>query len=205
LMIALTILLIAVVMFRPALTAARGGKVLAFVALFLFPIGVAFMGASEHMERSHQTEFCLSCHIMESYGKSLGIDDAQFLPAAHFQNARIPRDQACFACHADYALYGTISDKWRGMHHVNAQYIGHPANPIHLYTPFNNRECLHCHAGARSFEEGVVHNADPSIMAGIKSNQLSCLSIGCHTMVHNVAHISEMKFWPQPNDKKAPQ
>jgi hypothetical protein len=29
---------------------------------------------------------------------------------------------------------------------------GHDA--IRLYDPYNNRECLHCHLGARSFEEG---------------------------------------------------
>ena len=194
-MIAIAIFLVAVVMFRPSLTAARGGKMLAFVALFLFPVGVAFMGASEHMERSHQTEFCLSCHIMEPYGRSLRIDDAQFIPAAHFQNARIPRDQACYTCHTDYVMYGTIDDKWRGMHHVYAQYIGHPASPIHLYTPFNNRECLHCHAGARSFEENAIHMA---IMTDIKSNQLSCVSSGCHSNVHDVAHLSDKKFWQEP-------
>jgi len=197
-MIFIAILLVAAVMLRPSLTGGRGGKVLAFVALFLFPVGVAFMGASEHMERSHQTEFCLSCHIMEPYGRSLRIDEPQYLPAAHFQNARIPRDQACYACHTDYVMYGTIRDKIRGMHHVYAQYIGHPANPIHLYTPFNNRECLHCHEGARSFEEGVVHSADPTVMAGIKSNQISCLSAGCHTSVHDVAHLTELKFWQEP-------
>ena len=201
-MIAIAILLVAVVMFRPSLTAARGGKMLAFVALFLFPVGVAFMGASEHMERSHQTEFCLSCHIMEPYGRSLHIDDPQFIPAAHFQNARIPRDQACYACHTDYVMYGTIEDKWRGMHNVYAQYIGHPANPIHLYTPFNNRECLHCHAGARSFEENAIHMA---IMTDIKSNQLSCVSSGCHSNVHDVAHLNGMKLWSPPGDKQEPQ
>jgi nitrate/TMAO reductase-like tetraheme cytochrome c subunit len=194
----LAIVLVAIVIIRPALTASCGGKVLAFIVLFLFPVAVALMGANEHMERSEQTQFCLSCHIMEPYGRSLHIDDASYVPAAHFQNGRIPRDQACYTCHTDYVMYGTIRAKIRGLRHVYVQYLGTAATPIHLYDPYNNRECLHCHAGSRSFEEGVVHNADPSIMAGIKSNQISCVSSGCHASVHDVAHLSGMKFWEEP-------
>ena len=164
----------------------------------MLPAVVAFAGANEHMERSKQTEFCLSCHIMEQYGKSLHIDDATYVPAAHFQNGRIPRDEACYTCHTDYVMYGTIRDKIRGMRHVYVQYLGTIPNPIKLYDPYNNRECLHCHEGSRSFEEGVVHNADPAIMAAIKSNQLSCTSSGCHQNVHDVAHLSQMKFWGLP-------
>lgn len=198
LLIGASILLIAFLIARPSLTASRGGKQLAFVVLFLLPVVVASMGAAEHMRRSEQTEFCLSCHIMASYGQSLHIDDATYIPAAHFQNARIPRDQACYTCHTDYVMYGTIGDKMRGLHHVYVQYLGKAAVPIRLYTPFNNRECLHCHAGARSFEEGAVHNADPSIMAAIKANQLSCMSSGCHENIHDVAHLSQLKFWQEP-------
>lgn len=85
--------------------------------------------------------------------------------------------------------------KIRGLRHVYVQYLGHAVPPLHLYTPYNNRECLHCHAGARSFEEGAVHNADPAVMASIKANQLSCLSSGCHENIHAVARFSDMKFW----------
>jgi hypothetical protein len=88
-----------------------------------------------------------------------------------------------------------VLTKLRGLRHVYVQYLGTLATPIHLYSPYNNRECLHCHAGARSFQEGAVHTADPSIMASIKSNQLSCLTSGCHDNVHAVAHLSELKFW----------
>jgi len=81
---------------------------------------------------------------------------------------------------------------------VYAQYLGRVQTPIRLYTPYNNRECLHCHDGARSFEEGAVHSADPSIMASIKSNELSCVSSGCHANVHDVAHLGELKLWEAP-------
>ena len=191
-LIGVTIVLVATIAFRPSLTSTRGGKRLAFVVLFLMPVAVAAMGAEEHMEISKQTEFCLSCHIMEPYGRSLHIDDAMYVPAAHFQNARIPRDEACYTCHTDYVMYGGIRAKIRGLRHVYMQYLGHAMPPLHLYNPYNNRECLHCHAGARSFEDGAVHGP---LMEAIKSNELSCLSSGCHQNVHAIAQLSELKVW----------
>ena len=64
---------------RPAVTVTRGGKQLTFVILFLLPIITASMGAAEQMHRSEETQFCLSCHLMEAYGKSLLVDDATYL------------------------------------------------------------------------------------------------------------------------------
>jgi cytochrome c-type protein NapC len=194
LLIAVAILLIVFLISRPSLTASRAGKQMAFVVLFVLPVIVASMGAAEHMRRSEQTQFCISCHIMEPYGRSLYIDDPGHVPAAHFQNARIPRDQACYTCHTDYVMYGTILTKLGGLRHVYVQYLGKPENPIHLYVPYNNRECLHCHEGARSFEEGVTHMA---IMPDIVSNQVSCMSSGCHANVHDVANLSQQKFWQE--------
>jgi cytochrome c-type protein NapC len=184
--------LILLLVLRPALTANRSGKILAFVALLALPILCSFVGTSEQMDRSKQTSFCLSCHIMEPYGRSLHVDDPKYIPAAHFQNHRIPIDQACYTCHEDYVLYGGIRAKWRGLHHVYVQYLGTPMNPIHLYVPYNNRECLHCHLGARSFEESPTHSA---LHDDIVSNRVSCLTSGCHDIVHNVSSLDKVKFW----------
>ena len=43
----------------------------------------------------------------------------------------------------------------------------------------------------------AVHTADASVMASIKSGQLSCVSSGCHDNVHDVAHLSQQKFWQE--------
>lgn len=191
----LTILLAGLVVVRPALTVARGGKVLAFLAFFIFPVFAGLLGLENHMERSKQTSFCLSCHVMRPYGQSLYVDDSSYLPAAHFQNGRIPRDQACYTCHTDYTLYGTFTSKLKGLHHLYAQYVTGPKQPIKLYHPYNNRECLHCHEGSRSFEQGPLHTVDPQTMADIKSNKLSCTSSGCHENIHDVNHLDQKKFW----------
>jgi cytochrome c-type protein NapC len=187
------------VVLRPGLTVVRGGKILAFLGLFIFPAIAAMLGFESHLERSKETSFCLTCHIMGPYGRSLYVDDPSFIPAAHFQNARVPRDQACYTCHTDYSIYGGFKSKVRGLHHIYAQYLTTPKQPIKLYSAYNNRECLHCHLGARSFEQGAVHTADPQTMQDIKNNKLSCTSSGCHANVHNVAQAGGVKYWkPEP-------
>jgi len=75
------------------------------------------------------------------------------------------------------------------------QYVGTVPQTVRLYKPYSNRECLHCHAGARSFEEGATHTADPETLAQIKSNQISCTSSGCHDVVHNIAGLKDGQFW----------
>ena len=90
--------LAALVTLRTEMTRARGGKILAFVALFLLPALSVWAGLSTQMERA-TTTFCLSCHVMTDYGRSLLIDDPSYIAAVHFQNNRVPRDRACYTCH----------------------------------------------------------------------------------------------------------
>jgi cytochrome c-type protein NapC len=191
-LIGASILLTLVVVIRPSITASREGKIVAFLALFIVPLVALGVGASEHMERSEKTQFCLSCHIMEPYGRTLYVDDPSYIPAAHFQNHRVPADKACYTCHTDYAMFGTIQAKLNGLHHVYVYWFGTPMSPIHLYHPYNNRECLHCHAGARSFEDGPTHTA---LMGDLKSNKLSCTTSGCHDTFHPVDKLDQVKFW----------
>lgn len=182
---------------RPELTVARGGKIFAFVALCILPGLSVWAGFNAQLERSTSTQFCLSCHVMADFGKSLYIDDKSFIPAVHFQNNFVPRDHACFTCHTDYTMFGDYKAKWRGVHHVLVQYFGTIPKPqdIKLYTPFNNRECLHCHAGARSYEEASPHQKTPDMLARMGSNQLSCMSSNCHEFVHDVGDIGSATFW----------
>ncbi len=182
---------------RPELTIARGGKILAFIALCILPVLSVWAGFDAQIERSTSTQFCLSCHVMTNFGNSLYVDDKSYLPAAHFQNNFVPRDHACFTCHTDYTMFGDYKAKWRGVHHVLVQYFGNIPKPedIKLYTPFNNRECLHCHAGARSYEEASPHHKNPDMLAQAASNKLSCMSSGCHDIVHDVADIAGAPVW----------
>jgi len=197
LLIAATAVLIGVLVFRPGMTTTQGGKILAFFVLFLLPLICLGMGTTYHIDRSKRTGFCLSCHEMEPYGKSLMVDDPAHLAAAHFQNHRVPADEACYTCHTNYAMFGGFRAKMHGLKHIYVHYLGSPPAPeaIRLYDAYNNRECLHCHLGARSFEEGAVHTADPALLPALKANKTSCVSSGCHEVVHNVGSLKDAKFW----------
>ena len=191
--IVLSIILIGLLLIRPSITAAQGGKIVAFIAFFILPVVATVLGASIHLENSTSTQFCLSCHVMEAHGKSLYIDDPSYLPAAHFQNNRIPKEQACFTCHTDYTMFGDVNAKIRGLQHIYVYYFKGAPDKLALYEPFKNRECLHCHATARSFEETSPHNEMRDQLA---SNDMSCLT--CHTKVHDVANIDKKKTWKGP-------
>jgi cytochrome c-type protein NapC len=192
-LVLLTVALIGLLTFRPSLTAAQGGKILAFIAFFILPVVATVLGASIHLDHSKSTSFCLSCHVMEAYGKSLRIDEPGYIPASHFQNNRIPRDQACFTCHTDYTMFGDIHAKIRGLKHLYVYYFKEVSPKLALYEPYKNRECLHCHANARSFEEKPPHNV---MKAQLTSNQMSCLS--CHNKIHNIAQLDKAKMWKGP-------
>jgi nitrate/TMAO reductase-like tetraheme cytochrome c subunit len=184
------IVLVAVIVRRPGLTAAAGGKALAFVAFFLLPVVVTSLGLRRHVELSKKTEFCLSCHIMEPYGKSLLADDPDSLVASHYQNNRIPRDEACFTCHTTYTIFGDAKAKLNGLKHLWVNYVGTKPAKVELYAAYNNRECLHCHAGARSYEENEMHADD---LAGLAAGTTRCLE--CHSTVHDVDNVASKATW----------
>ena len=172
---------------------------LAFLALLVLPVIVAWNGFNEQMDRAASTKFCLSCHVMTDFGRSLYIDDPSYVPARHFQNNRVPRDRTCYTCHTEYTMFGGVKAKFRGMQHLYVQYIKGAPKPeeIKLYEPFPNSECLHCHLGARRFEEGSAHNKVPDLLAKVKAGQRSCVSSGCHEFIHDVASLKDATFWKE--------
>jgi hypothetical protein len=79
-----------------------------------------------------------------------------------------------------------------GLTRIYMQYVSTPPNPITIPGGFKYGQWLHCHRGARSFEENPVHAA---IRDSLISNQMSCLTSGCHDTAHDVANLSHVKFW----------
>jgi cytochrome c-type protein NapC len=190
--IILSIVLASIFLIRPSVTIGAGWKILAFIGLCVLPALCLVGGMNTHMQRSEQTQFCISCHAMVPYGKSLYVDDPAHIPAQHFQNHRVPADAACYSCHADYTIYGPLKNKMQGLTRIYMQYVSKPPNPITIPGGFKNAQCLHCHLGARSFEENPIHTA---IRDSLVSNQMSCLTSGCHDTAHDVANLSHEKFW----------
>lgn len=193
LVIAIGLILIALALRRPPLgsRASLRDHASAFIALAALPVMITGLGLSNHLERSKSTSFCLSCHVMEPYGESLRVDPADgHVPASHFQNKRIPRQQACFACHTQYTMFGDLKAKIQGVKHLYVYYLGTVPEQIELYQPYRNRECLWCHADARSFEENELH-AD--IREELQSDQTSCLE--CHGAAHDIEDLDDYGRW----------
>jgi cytochrome c-type protein NapC len=104
----------------------------------------------------------------------------------------VPPDVACYSCHSDYAIYGPLKDKLRGLWNISIQYLSTPPKTIHIPGGYNNLECLHCHAGTRDFEDNLKHMPP---MGALTANRISCISSGCHDMVHNVSKVDHMRMW----------
>ncbi len=183
-LIVITIVVDLYLFIRPSTTSAPGGRLLAFIGLLMLPVLVVVSATSRHMDVSKRTDYCLSCHEMETHGKSLLVDDEEFVPAAHFQNKRIPRDHACYTCHTEYTMYGDVSSKVRGLRNVITHYFGTAPDTLHLRQKYQNRECLHCHEGGRQFLEAGPHQG-PQRMDSLLTDKISCISSGCHDVLHN--------------------
>jgi len=188
-------LAVAAIIARPSLATGAGGRTLALASIAVLPAVATTFGMNAHLEASKSTRFCLSCHAMEPYGASLEVDDSEHLPANHFQNARVPRDRACYSCHTTYTLYGDAAAKLKGLKHLYVNYLGDIPQTIELYEPFHNRECMHCHDGARTFEENDFHIEYRSELA---SNETSCLE--CHDVVHDIENLATLGRWQRRDD-----
>lgn len=175
---------------RPELAFNLGGKVLAFLALCILPGLLLIGGAERHYEQAKTTTFCVSCHVIRPYAESLYIDHPRFLPAAHFQNRRIPAERACYTCHTNYTMFGDVDDKIRGVRHVWHAVLGTGSDPVALYKPFENLACLKCHEGARSYAEQVAH---VPFMTQLAEGEMSCLM--CHNLIHAVDKLDRFPRW----------
>jgi nitrate/TMAO reductase-like tetraheme cytochrome c subunit len=189
------VVLLGLLLLRPEVLRPRGGKILVALAFLVLPAVTTAIGLSSHMEHSKTTVFCLSCHVMEPYGKSLLVDDKDHIPAVHFQNRLVPRDHACFTCHTTYTMFGDYRAKLSGLRHLYIYYLGTVPQPIKLRVPFANRECLHCHDGSRAFEEGTMHSG---MLDDLRAGKTSC--VDCHSTIHDVDHLEGAKMWKQWED-----
>lgn len=159
----------------------RGLRERLFVAaaVLLLPFTTIAMGQGVTVERMQTVQFCRSCHLMHPWVDSLKDTEAPTLAALHSQNRRVNPETACYTCHSDYSLVGPVLTKLRGLRHVYGYYIKRHKGEIRIFTPFRNATCLHCHGGARNFEEHAAHVA---VLDQLRDESLSCLT--CHAPAH---------------------
>lgn len=180
-LIVFALLLVGLVLGRPGVLREPAGRLLALVALFVLPIFITAEVSSFHLEHAKLTRFCLTCHEMTPFGRSLETEGDLQLAAVHFQNHLVHPERACYACHTDYAMHGDLRAKIRGLRHAWVHYFGSTVEPreIALYEPFDNENCLICHGDATRFEAAIPHSETREALA---DGTISCLS--CHGPAH---------------------
>jgi cytochrome c-type protein NapC len=166
------------------------GRVVLLVGLLALPVLLSAGNISYGFHQSSTTAFCLSCHEMQPYGKSLFVDNRQALTAFHYQNRLVDRETVCYSCHKDYAMFGDVTAKLNGLRHVWAHYIAGVPKKIELYQPYPNSNCLHCHDDMRRFVEAPGHKP---VMSALYAGTTSCLS--CHRVAHDMAKVEAGDFW----------
>jgi len=174
---------------RP-LAAHAVGRIVLLVGLVALPLLLSVGNLSYGVSQSSSTRFCLSCHEMERFGRSLFVDNRQALAAVHYQNRLVPRENTCYTCHKDYALFGDVKAKLNGLRHVWAHYVSGVPAQIKLYEAYPNSNCLHCHDDSRRFVEKDVHR---SISSQLYAGSVSCLS--CHRIAHDMTKVDAHQFW----------
>lgn len=172
----------------------RAYRIFAVFACLIMPLIALAGGWTTVTDQSKKTEFCGSCHVMRPMVRSLHSTESDYIPAVHYMNNYVPKESACYSCHTQYTWYGGANSKYRGLMHLAKFYTSAPSpDKIKLYSPYQNRECLHCHAGARKFEKKKAHNSEEAPLAKIMSGEISCISSGCHDVVHEVEEFMEAK------------
>lgn len=167
------------VMIRRGVRRGLRERLFVLAAVLLLPFTTVALGQGVTVERMQEVQFCKSCHVMDPWVDSLKDPAAPTLAALHVQNRRVNPGTACYTCHADYSLVGPVLTKLHGLRHVYAFYIKRHKGLIRMFTPFQNATCLHCHGGARNFEE---HPAHVAVLDQLHDESLSCLT--CHAPAH---------------------
>ena len=171
---------------RPTLTNAT--KLMLLVAIGVLPLTTATTGNVAGYEATKSRRFCGSCHVMTPYQSDSESPLSTSLAARHSRNAMFGEDN-CYACHAEYGMFGTIVTKIGGMRHVY-EYIFHyrsmsleeAKEKIHIRTPFQNSSCMHCHSTEGPDWNAVKDHA--SALDRIRAGAVSCASEGCHGPAH---------------------
>ena len=70
------------------------------------------------------------------------------------------------------------------------------------------RPAITIHPGGKILAFGVffflpvfclMAGMDSDTLPAVKANKLSCISSGCHDVVHNVRQLDKVKFWSEGN------
>ena len=165
--------------------------VLLLLGLGVFPIGTAAIGNVKGLEATKTVDFCGGCHVMGPWIEDARNPEGETLASFHTRNPH-NGEEACYACHADYSMYGLVLTKMQGSKHMwkywadgyfsmsNEEAIGH----IEISKPYPNGNCMQCHSTKLpGWHDEPEHS---SIAEDILAGTTSCTASGCHGPAHGV-------------------
>jgi hypothetical protein len=172
---------------RPALT--RLTKIALLFGIGILPIATATNGNVAGYHATKTTKFCASsCHVMVPYGQDSWNHESTSLASRHARNEAFGEEN-CYACHADYGMFGTVTTKIGGMRHVYEYLTHYHSMPleeslvkIELRRPFRNEQCTRCHSTQNPLFNKVPDHA--SARDDVRAGKVSCASEGCHGFAH---------------------
>lgn len=163
-------------------------KVLLLFGLGAFPIVTAGTGNVVGFEQTKSRTFCGGCHVMEPYTDDAADLASLSLAARHSRNPNFG-GESCYACHADYGMFGAVNTKINGLRHVYHYYreyrslsIEEALPRIHVYEPYPNDNCMQCHSTRIPVWERISEHA--ALTEEVRSGEVSCASAACHGAAH---------------------
>ena len=157
------------------------------VALRGWPVLAFALGNAVLLDRSKETQFCVSCHIMQPIYDSTRADDGS-IASLHVTRGAVPTAQSCTTCHSGYGMWGDVGAKLSGVQHMLHTVTGRYDLPLKLYQPYDIDGCLQCHAESTRFRAVEVH-ATPEIQGALLSREMSCTG-SCHPAAHPAEALS---------------
>jgi cytochrome c-type protein NapC len=171
---------------RPPLT--RATKIALLFGIGLLPLATAGNGNVSGYHATQTRRFCSSCHVMTPYGDDAGDPASGSLAARHSRNQAFGAE-SCYACHADYGMFGTVATKLAGLGHVYQYVSSYHAMPtdeflatIRIRAPLPNATCIRCHSTTNPGWGRVGDHA--SALTELRAEKVSCASEGCHGPAH---------------------
>jgi cytochrome c-type protein NapC len=189
---------------RPALSHAT--KLILLFGIGILPLTTAATGNVAGFEATKTRRFCASCHVMTPYGDDSADPKSTTLASRHARNPLFGEEN-CYACHANYGMYGTVITKLGGLRHVYEYTLNYrnmsleeARREIHIRTPFQNATCMHCHSTQGPTWNAVKAHA--SLLDRLRDGSVSCASSGCHGPAHPFSKTPE-QLAPDPLVKAA--
>ncbi len=181
-----SVLPIAIALLAMALCAAilirgRLGDTLLTLGLVALPVLAFALANAVLLERSKNTEFCMSCHIMEPLLAVVGEQEPT-LASVHISRGAVRTHQSCYGCHSGYGLWGDVSAKLAGVGHMVATMTGRYELPLQIRGSYDIDACLACHAESGRFRAVVAHQL-PDIQRALLAREMGCTG-ACHPAAH---------------------